>query len=60
MVPDSGRSLVRVRSTRCPAGSKIRQKLNRTFLTLPADITTLYMDNFAVFSRQRLEACGRR
>jgi asparagine synthase (glutamine-hydrolysing) len=55
MVPDGGRSLVRGAIDSLPRGSKIRQKLNRTFLTLPADITTLYMDNFAVFSRQRLE-----
>jgi asparagine synthase (glutamine-hydrolysing) len=55
MVPDGGRSLVRGAIDSLPRGSKIRQKLNRTFLTLPADITTLYMDNFAVFSRQRLD-----
>ena len=54
IVPDGGRSLVRGAIDSLPRGSKIRQKLNRTFLTLPADITTLYMDNFAVFSRQRL------
>ena len=56
MVPDGGRSLVRGAIDSLPRGSKIRQKLNRTFLTLPADITTLYMDNFAVFSRQRLDS----
>jgi asparagine synthase (glutamine-hydrolysing) len=39
-----------------PAGSKVRQKLSRSFLTLPADITSLYFDNFAVFSRERLES----
>ncbi len=55
MVPNGGRSLVRGAIDSLPRGSKIRQKLNRTFLTLPADITTLYMDNFAVFSRQRLD-----
>ncbi|MEO8335905.1 MAG: asparagine synthase (glutamine-hydrolyzing), partial [bacterium] len=55
MIPDGGRSLVRSAIDSLPRGSKIRQKLNRTFLTLPADVTTLYMDNFAVFSRQRLE-----
>jgi asparagine synthase (glutamine-hydrolysing) len=31
--------------------SKARQKLRRTFLYLPADIETLYFDNFAVFTR---------
>ncbi len=55
MMPDGGRSLVRGAIDALPRGSRIRQKLNRTFLTLPADVTTLYMDNFAVFSRQRLE-----
>jgi asparagine synthase (glutamine-hydrolysing) len=55
MMPDGGRSLVRGAIDSLPRGSRIRQKLDRTFLTLPADITTLYMDNFAVFSRQRLD-----
>lgn len=54
MVPDGGRSLVRGAIDSLPRSSRIRQKLDRTFLTLPTDITTLYMDNFAVFSRQRL------
>ncbi|MEP6731611.1 MAG: asparagine synthase (glutamine-hydrolyzing) [bacterium] len=55
MMPDGGRSLVRGAIDSLPRSSRIRQKLDRTFLTLPADLTTLYMDNFAVFSRQRLE-----
>jgi asparagine synthase (glutamine-hydrolysing) len=55
MMPDGGRSLIRGAIDSLPRGSRIRQKLDRTFLTLPADITTLYMDNFAVFSRQRLD-----
>jgi asparagine synthase (glutamine-hydrolysing) len=55
MVSDGGRSLVRGAIDSLPRSSRIRQKLDRTFLTLPADVTTLYMDNFAVFSRQRLE-----
>ena len=54
MVPRGGRSLVRGAIGALPHSSRIRQKLERTFLTLPADITALYMDNFAVFSRQRL------
>ena len=33
------------------AGSKVRQKLSRTFLALPADIESIYFDNFAVFPR---------
>ncbi len=32
-------------------GSKIRQKLSRTFLSLEPDIETIYFDNFAVFPR---------
>ncbi len=35
------------------ARSRLRQRLSRTALVLPADLTTLYFDNFAVFSRQR-------
>jgi asparagine synthase (glutamine-hydrolysing) len=34
-----------------PAGSRVRQKLSRTFLSLPADLESLYFDNFAVFPR---------
>jgi asparagine synthase (glutamine-hydrolysing) len=34
-----------------PAGSRVRQKLERTFLCLPADLDSLYFDNFAVFPR---------
>ncbi|HEX7176558.1 MAG TPA: asparagine synthase (glutamine-hydrolyzing) [Pyrinomonadaceae bacterium] len=34
-----------------PAGSRVRQKLGRTFLCLPADLESLYFDNFAVFPR---------
>jgi asparagine synthase (glutamine-hydrolysing) len=34
-----------------PADARIRHRLSRTFLYLPADLTTLYFDNFAVFSR---------
>jgi asparagine synthase (glutamine-hydrolysing) len=32
-------------------GGRLRQRLRRTFLYLPADLLTLYFDNFAVFSR---------
>ncbi|MGZ7032756.1 MAG: asparagine synthetase B family protein, partial [Thermoanaerobaculia bacterium] len=56
MMPNGGRSLVRGAIDSLPRGSRIRQKLDRTFLTLAADVTALYMDNFAVFSRQRLES----
>jgi asparagine synthase (glutamine-hydrolysing) len=33
------------------AGSRVRQKLERTFVCLPADLDHLYFDNFAVFPR---------
>ncbi len=56
MVPGAARSLVRGAIEALPASSRVRQKLGRSFLTLPADITSLYFDNFAVFSRQRLES----
>jgi asparagine synthase (glutamine-hydrolysing) len=49
-----GRDFVRDAITALPASSRVRQKLARTFLTLPADITSLYLDNFAVFSRSQL------
>lgn len=32
----------------------VKSKLNRTFLNLPADVESLYCDNFAVFSRNIL------
>ncbi len=35
-----------------PDGSRAKQKLLRTFLTLSPDIESLYLDNFAVFSRK--------
>lgn len=35
------------------AGSKVRQKLSRTFLALASNVENLYFDNFAVFSRAR-------
>jgi asparagine synthase (glutamine-hydrolysing) len=36
-----------------PANSKLHHRLSRTFLCLPADLMTLYFDNFSVFSRVR-------
>lgn len=35
--------------TRLPPGSKAKQKLLRTFLTVSPDIDSIYFDNFAVF-----------
>jgi asparagine synthase (glutamine-hydrolysing) len=54
VVPRVGREGIRRAIESLPRGSRVRQKLARTFLTMPADLTSLYMDNFAVFSRQRL------
>ncbi len=53
-LPGIGREAVRGAIESLPSGSRIRQKLARTFLTLPADLESLYLDNFAVFSRARL------
>ncbi|MBA3320275.1 MAG: asparagine synthase (glutamine-hydrolyzing), partial [Pyrinomonadaceae bacterium] len=36
-----------------PPGSKVGQKLKRTFLCLTPDIETIYFDNFSVFGRDR-------
>ena len=54
VLPRVGRDAVRDAIESLPRGSRVRQKLSRTFLTLPANITSLYLDNFAVFGRQRL------
>jgi asparagine synthase (glutamine-hydrolysing) len=39
-----------------PSGSKVRQKLTRTFLCLAPDIESIYFDNFAVFGREAQRA----
>jgi len=36
-----------------PARTALRRRLSRTFLYLPADLPSLYFDNFAVFGRER-------
>ncbi len=51
-VPDGIRSLVRGTITTLPARSRVRQKLSRTAAVIPADLTSLYFDNFAVFDRR--------
>ena len=53
LVPSGVRSLARGAVATLPASSRVRQKLSRTALVLPADLTALYFDNFAVFSRQQ-------
>ncbi len=45
------RGMIRRRVENLRAGSQLKRKLSRTFLTLPADIETLYFDNFGVFRR---------
>lgn len=54
LVPAAGRAAIRGAIESLPRAARVRQKLARTFLTLPADLASLYLDNFAVFSRQRL------
>jgi len=49
LTPDVLRAGVRGAVGTLPSRSRIRQKLNRTFLTRSADLDTLYFDNFAVF-----------
>jgi len=51
LTPRALRSLVRGGIGALPGGSRVRQKLSRTFLTRSADLDTLYFDNFAVFAR---------
>jgi asparagine synthase (glutamine-hydrolysing) len=50
------RSRVRAAIDRLPPGTGMRRKLARTFLYLPAEPSTLYFDNFSVFSRRQQQA----
>ncbi|MCU1266097.1 MAG: Asparagine synthase (Glutamine-hydrolyzing) [Acidobacteria bacterium] len=50
-MPEGIRNAVRNRIEGLPRGSKVRQKLLRTFLSLQPDIESIYFDNFSVFSR---------
>jgi asparagine synthase (glutamine-hydrolysing) len=36
-----------------PIGSRLRHRLSRTFLSREPDVESLYLDNFAVFSREQ-------
>ena len=47
------RRAVRSAVERLPRGTRLRNRLMRTGLYLPADLDTLYFDNFAVFGRTR-------
>jgi asparagine synthase (glutamine-hydrolysing) len=49
--PEALRRTVRRGVHGLPRGSRVRQKLSRTFLCLTPDIENIYFDNFAVFSR---------
>ena len=51
LLPAELRDGIRERIHALPYGSKLRQKLTRTFLTLSPDIESIYFDNFSVFSR---------
>jgi asparagine synthase (glutamine-hydrolysing) len=51
LAPASVRRMIERRIRALPAGSKVRQKLTRTFLCLPHGIEGSYFDNFAVFTR---------
>lgn len=51
LMPEAIKSVVRNQIAGLPAGSKVRQKLVRTFLSLQPDIESIYFDNFSVFSR---------
>jgi asparagine synthase (glutamine-hydrolysing) len=52
-VPTRIRDGVRAAIDRMPGNARVRQKLSRTFLQLPAELETLYFDNFSVFSRDQ-------
>jgi asparagine synthase (glutamine-hydrolysing) len=51
LAPASVRRMIERRIRALPPGSKVRQKLTRTFLCLPQGIEGSYFDNFAVFTR---------
>lgn len=53
MTPDLVQRAVRSAIEAMPQGSRIRQKAERSFLCLSPDIVSLYLENFAVFSRER-------
>lgn len=53
VLPGSVRKQVQNAVEHLSTGSRVRQKLSRTFLTLKSDVENLYFDNFSVFSRAR-------
>jgi asparagine synthase (glutamine-hydrolysing) len=52
-LPSVMRSALRHGIDTLPSGGGLRRRLTRTFLYLPADLDTLYFDNFAVFGHKR-------
>jgi asparagine synthase (glutamine-hydrolysing) len=50
LLPSAARQVVRKQITNL-AESRLKQKLARTFFNLPANLESIYFDNFAVFSR---------
>jgi asparagine synthase (glutamine-hydrolysing) len=51
LAPRGLRNAIRKQIEDMPVGSRLRQKLLRTFLTLSPDLESIYFDNFAVFPR---------
>ncbi len=51
LAPASVRRMIQNRIAGMRGGSKVRQKLLRTFLTVSPNIESIYFDNFAVFPR---------
>jgi len=49
--PEALRRAARNGIDRLPIGSALRNRLSRTFLSRTPDVESLYLDNFAVFSR---------
>ena len=56
LAPRALQQLVRAGVERLPRTSRLARRLGRTGLVLPADLDTLYFDNFAVFGRARQRA----
>jgi len=55
-VPAAFRRQVKSSLESLASGSKLRQKLSRTFLAIRPDIENLYFDNFAVFTSARQQS----
>jgi asparagine synthase (glutamine-hydrolysing) len=51
--PEALRRATRYGIDRLPIGSALRHRLSRTFLSRTPDVESLYLDNFAVFSREQ-------